>query len=58
MRLKTRSYQISKIITRKYLTKGTTHDIIKISSTPHISKFDHDYGQGKWGCKERKTWKP
>lgn len=26
------------------------------TSAQHISKFDKDYGRGKWGCKERVTY--
>ena len=26
------------------------------TSAQHISKFDQDYGRGKWGCKERVTY--
>ena len=28
------------------------------TSAQHIAKFDHDYGGGKWGCAQRKTWRP
>lgn len=27
------------------------------TSAQHISKFDKDYGRGKWGCKERVTYR-
>ena len=27
------------------------------TSAQHISKFDHDYGRGKYGCKERVTYR-
>lgn len=27
------------------------------TSAQHISKFDQDYGRGKWGCKERVTYR-
>lgn len=27
------------------------------TSAQHISKFSHDYGAGKYGCKERYTWR-
>lgn len=27
------------------------------TSAQHISKFDHDYGTGAWGCRERMTWR-
>lgn len=26
------------------------------TSAQHVSKFDHDYGNGKWGCTRRLTW--
>ena len=31
---------------------GYTH-----TSAQHISKFDHDFGTGKWGCEARFTWR-
>lgn len=27
------------------------------TSAQHISKFDHDYGRGEYGCKERVTYR-
>lgn len=27
------------------------------TSAQHISKFDKDYGNGKWGCEARVTWR-
>ena len=27
------------------------------TSAQHISKFDHDYGRGKWGCANRVTYR-
>ena len=27
------------------------------TSAKHVSAFDHDYGQGKFGCKHRLTWR-
>lgn len=42
----------------------TCYDVLRLvygytaTSAQHIAKFDHDYGKGKWGCKERKTWIP
>ena len=27
------------------------------TSAQHISKFDQDYGNGKWGCEGRVTWR-
>ena len=27
------------------------------TSAQHISKFDHDYGMGKWGCANRVTYR-
>ena len=27
------------------------------TSAKHVSAFDHDYGQGKYGCKARLTWR-
>ena len=27
------------------------------TSAQHISKFDHDYGMGKWGCTNRLTYR-
>lgn len=27
------------------------------TSAQHIAKFDKDYGRGKWGCKERLTYR-
>lgn len=45
-------------------TTDICYDVLRLvygytsTSAKHISKFDHDYGQGKWGCKERKTWMP
>ena len=39
----------------------TLYDCLRIvygytaPSAQHISKFDKDYGQGKWGCTERLT---
>lgn len=27
------------------------------TSAQHIAKFSHDYGNGKWGCTDRKTWR-
>lgn len=27
------------------------------TSAKHISAFDHDYGNGKWGCTYRLTWR-
>lgn len=49
-----------------FIDKATDicYDVLRLvygytsTSAKHISKFDHDYGQGKWGCKERKTWMP
>lgn len=49
-----------------FIDKSTDicYDVLRLvygytpTSAQHISKFDQDYGQGKWGCKERKTWMP
>ena len=49
-----------------FIDKATDicYDVLRLvygytsTSAHHISKFDKDYGQGKWGCKERKTWIP
>ena len=27
------------------------------TSAQHIAKFSHDYGKGKWGCADRRTWR-
>lgn len=27
------------------------------TSAQHISKFNQDYGKGKWGCEGRVTWR-
>lgn len=27
------------------------------TSAQHISKFEKDYGKGKWGCEARVTWR-
>lgn len=27
------------------------------TSAKHISAFDHSYGNGKWGCQDRYTWR-
>ena len=49
-----------------FIDKSTDicYDVLRLvygytaTSSRHISKFDQDYGQDKWGCKERKTWIP
>ena len=42
----------------------TLYDVLRYvygytaTSAQHISKFDHDYGAGKWGCTNRLTYYP
>ena len=42
----------------------TLYDVLRYvygytaTSAQHISKFDHDYGAGKWGCARRLTYYP
>lgn len=42
----------------------TLYDVLRYvygytsTSAQHISKFDHDYGAGKWGCAKRLTYYP
>ena len=42
----------------------TLYDILRYvygytsTSAQHISKFSHDYGSGRWGCENRRTWLP
>ena len=42
----------------------TLYDVLRYvygytsTSAQHISKFDHDYGSGKWGCAKRLTYYP
>lgn len=41
----------------------TLYDVLRYvygytaTSAQHISKFDHDYGKGKWGCEMRLTYR-
>ena len=41
----------------------TLYDFLRLvygytaTSAKHISAFGHDYGQGKWDCAERLTWR-
>ena len=45
-------------------TTDTCYDILRYvygftsTSAQHIAKFDHDYGNGKWGCEHRMTYYP
>ena len=40
----------------------TLYDFLRIAygytntSAQHIAKFSHDYGAGKWGCKNSERW--
>ena len=42
----------------------TLYDVLRYvygytsTSAQHISKFEHDYGAGKWGCAKRLTYYP
>lgn len=44
-------------------TTDTLYDFLRLvygytsTSAQHIAKFDHDYGNGKWGCAHRLTYR-
>lgn len=44
-------------------TTDTLYDVLRLvygytsTSAQHISKFDKDYGMGKWGCTKRVTYR-
>lgn len=48
-----------------FINKGTDEciDVLRLvygykaTSAKHVSAFDHDYGQDKWGCRRRFTWR-